>query len=734
MALKASERYPTAQALADDIEHWLADEPVSAHRESWVKRGRRWARRRQIVVTAAAVLLLTGLSAAWLLVREHGRTTEAEQQQARARVDALLHAKADAVPEALDALAPVRDLVLPRLHKARDDPRFSGAVHIRAALGLLPSDPSQVAFLFERMLQDSDPNEVLLLRDALFPYRQQLIPELWNVAEAEQGQAHRQRCLRALTALALYDPDNSRWAAIGEKVVPAVLDDNPWHLDIWINALRPVRGRLIEPLVKIFRDSPDADDRGAAAQILAAYAADQPKLLVDFFLDADPKQFANLWPQIHDHAAQFMPLLEATLQPLPANVFDPASERQALRQAHAAVALLQLGREERVWPLLRHSSDPRVRSYLIHLLRPFGTDIQVLLARWPKETDISARSALVLALGTYDVASIPTEQRHALIKELDALYCETPDAGLHGAIDWLYRQRWAQTQVRELFAELAGRPQGSKRWLVNGRGQRVTIIPGPVEFDMGAPIQDPQRAADEALHRVRIPRSFAIVMKEVTVEAFQRFLKAHPEVKYDFNTMLSPQLVDPAIQVSWFQAAMYCRWLSEQDGIPEDQMCFPPIDQIKDGMKLPADYLRRTGYRLPTEADWEYACRAGAVTSRYYGNSVDLLPDYAWFVGNARLRRTRLIGASVPNDLGLFDMLGNVREWCMDAYGRYPTAKLTDDLEGPLVIHEHDDRVLRGGGYSDEAANVRCAVRVHARPTDRQAVNGFRVARTMPAK
>src|SRR5262249_17403498 len=138
----------------------------------------------------------------------------------------------------------------------------------------------------------------------------------------------------------------------------------------------------------------------------------------------------------------------------------------------------------------------------------------------------------------------------------------------------------------------------------------------------------------------------------------------------------------PIIAVSWYDAAMYCRWLSEAEGIPEDQMCYPPIQDIQaavkagKGLKLPPDYLRRTGYRLPTEAEWEYACRAGAVTSRYYGASEDSLKHYAWYQLNAA-NRTWPVGRLKPNDLGLFDMLGNVWQWCQESYAAYPTATAT---------------------------------------------------------
>src|SRR5262249_37344418 len=107
--------------------------------------------------------------------------------------------------------------------------------------------------------------------------------------------------------------------------------------------------------------------------------------------------------------------------------------------------------------------------------------------------------------------------------------------------------------------------------------------------------------------------------------------------------------------------------LSRKEGLPQDQWCYLPnkSGRLADGMQLAPNYLQRTGYRLPTEAEWEYACRVGAVTSRYYGESEELLEKYAWYVKNSA-QRTWPVGILKPNDFGLFDMHGQVEVWCQD--------------------------------------------------------------------
>ncbi len=413
----------------------------------------------------------------------------------------------------------------------------------------------------------------------------------------------------------------------------------------------------------------------------------------------------------------------------------PAAEKERLasRQATAAAAMLYLKEPEDVWTLLRHSPDPTVRSYLVERMSSRGVDPRLLVERLEVEKDVSARRSLILALGDYPEKHLPAAMRGPLVKKLLAWYRNEPDAGIHGAIDWLLRHGkegpadrpldWGG--VKELDrsdSELAkasrrvhpGAPDGGDKprrspgWYVNSRGQTFTLIPGPVEFRMGSPLWEPDRnPVTEKPHRRAIPRSFAIATKPITVAQWQHFLNDRPDVPRDLETLPNPDPAAPITQVSWFLAARYCNWLSEKEGIPREEWCYP--EDVKEGMKPHPDYLGRNGYRLPTEAEWEYACRADTTTSRYYGSPNELLPRHAFFQFNSD-GLSWPVGQKRPNDLGLFDMHGNVWTWCQDAAGAYASGRV-EDKEDSRDLSGSSRRIIRGGSYAHPVANLRAAVR-----------------------
>jgi len=232
---------------------------------------------------------------------------------------------------------------------------------------------------------------------------------------------------------------------------------------------------------------------------------------------------------------------------------------------------------------------------------------------------------------------------------------------------------------------------------------------------------------NEVLHKKRINRTFALAAKPVTVGQYQRFDK-----NYTFIERYAPKPSCPVSSISWYQAAAYCNWLSEKEGIPKEEWGYEttPQGQVT---KLKENYLSLTGYRLPTEAEWEYGCRAGSVTSRYYGESEELLGKYAWYLSNS-LDRTWPVGTKKPNDLGLFDLHGNVWCWCQESQKAYPEVtnqEVIEDKEDVLSIVSTTRRILRGGALNTNGLFIRSANRYWNVPTYPGANVGFRPARTL---
>ncbi|MFI5457552.1 MAG: formylglycine-generating enzyme family protein [Isosphaerales bacterium] len=385
------------------------------------------------------------------------------------------------------------------------------------------------------------------------------------------------------------------------------------------------------------------------------------------------------------------PLVTASVWHRPV-VSEDVKDELAKHQARAVIALVRLGKAEAVFPLLRHSSDPRLRSFVVNWLNPLGADPKNLAGELdrldrhgspegvgrgspdpaqspdrrsaasgvaadsvrpsvpgragsgdPRPTpanamegilfhpDTSIRRALILALGTFGTDRLSPGEREPLIDKLLDLYRNDPDAGIHGAAESTLR-RWQQREkLKATQAELTKvKEWDGRRWYVNGQGQTFVIVEGPVEFRMGSPASEPDRYPQEISHRRVIPRRFAIADKEVSVEQYQRFVNTNPQfggLDPSFLTRYSPDPSGPMISVNWYGAAAYCNWLSEQEGLPKDQWCYlrNAAEAYSEGMTIPANVLARTGYRLPTEAEWECACRAGTITSRYHGLSIDLL-------------------------------------------------------------------------------------------------------------
>jgi formylglycine-generating enzyme required for sulfatase activity len=459
-------------------------------------------------------------------------------------------------------------------------------------------------------------------------------------------------------------------------------------------------------------------------------------------LDASEQQFPIICDAVvHAEKERVVRLAREELAKPPKSQASPDDvEAMARRQAKAAVALLRCGDYEDFAPVLKQTSDPRVRSYVVHWAAPFGTDPVLLRQRWEQEADIGARRALTLMLGEFTDQQLPLTERQPLINKLVKLFETEQDAGLHAAAEWLLRQWGQEAQVESIVNRIRSASGGpltaadKRQWFVNSQGQTFVILDAQAA-DMGSPVTEAGRDSYERQHKVHIGRRLAVAATPVTKAQFRVFQQlamtknhnAYRDIAEVVKTDDSPQT-----GVTWYEAAQYCNWLSDKEGLTE---CYLPNGkgEYGEGMKPKEGYLKLNGYRLPTEAEWEFACRATTTTSRYYGESELLLSHYAWYAVNAE-NRTWPVASKKPNDFGLFDMLGNSFQWCNDQTKNYPESsdQPKEDSGSTDAITTTGSRIARGGSFDNTARYLRSASRGAFPPVRSLIYSGFRPVRTLP--
>ncbi|MDL2315594.1 formylglycine-generating enzyme family protein [Desulfovibrio sp. OttesenSCG-928-A18] len=264
--------------------------------------------------------------------------------------------------------------------------------------------------------------------------------------------------------------------------------------------------------------------------------------------------------------------------------------------------------------------------------------------------------------------------------------------------------------------------------LVRTSKTEIVLIKGGT-FTMGSPADESWRKKDETQHQVTL-RDFYIGRYEVTQEQYKDLMGSEPGMFKGSNL--------PVENVTWFEAVLYCNALSNKDGLT------PAYTVSGSGEAMTVAWERSAnGYRLPTEAEWEYAARAGTTTpfntensispeeANYYGHYPYMIEGNYFSQGKldtkpGRYRETTVaVGSFSPNKFGLYDMHGNVGEWVWDYYGSYPTEAQTN----PAGPGEGTFRVNRGGGWNDFAKHLRSAYRAAFSPFNKAFNIGFRLAR-----
>jgi formylglycine-generating enzyme required for sulfatase activity len=253
-------------------------------------------------------------------------------------------------------------------------------------------------------------------------------------------------------------------------------------------------------------------------------------------------------------------------------------------------------------------------------------------------------------------------------------------------------------------------PSEPPKEIVNLIGMKLRLIPAGA-FQMGSTESDDEKP----IHLVTISRPFYLGVYLVTQGEYFQTMKTNP-------SHFSGKKRLPVENVSWFDAVAFCNALSRKQGVP-------PFYEIRD-QTVEVPNWNGLGYRLPTEAEWEYACRAGTTTRYSFGDDEKALDQYAWFSAESS-SQTHPVGEKERNAFSLHDMHGNVWEWCWDWYDPdyYQKAPACD----PRGAEETMARVYRGGCWDYVPQLARSADRAWIAPVFRSIKLGFRVARSVPS-
>jgi serine/threonine protein kinase/formylglycine-generating enzyme required for sulfatase activity len=558
-------------------------------------------------------------------------------------------------------------------------------LELRLRLALLPSYPDQADPLLEHLF-DEDPPAFRATMPALQEYAYRLRHKLTPLL-AEGADENRR--LRAAACLAVWAPDEGDWNQLGKFVVRQLVT-NPFNLRYWAPEFFPIRDKLLDPLADLL-DNPQTDDptRRAAAGLYRDYT------------DKVTDPYGPIRRRLRNRQVEPDSPLESKVVRL-------------VRQANLLSALVAVSDDRTVWPLLVHSSDPTLRSLLIERMGRGGVTPRQFETQLANEsTATSARRAIILALGELPDENFSSTDRKRISDALLNLYRTDADPGAHGAADWVLRKWGFQDELHSSNETLrAAGPGKGMDWYVNKAGQTFSVVHG--NFEIWVVDGKNRRRSNWSGH-------IAVSSREVTVGEYRQF------AQYDKN---EEALTDdsPVVNVSWNQAARYCNFLTRSESeLGEAECCYVPkdTDRPEGNMIEVKNITSKRGYRLPTATEFQVACMAGSMAAFACGDAdQNLVGQYAVLfhnsIRNGPHRYPSPVGTKKPNDFGLFDMEGNVRELSSDAFGN-----LADNPDA-------DTRIVVGSNFTSIITTSECTAKfVAARNNANSKERGFRIVRSL---
>jgi len=768
-----TERYSSAAAVAADLFAFLENRPILARPVSRLEALIKVLQRNTATSLAYALLLIVVIFGVGgtLALREDARRTRVEQLKNLAatglasaiasadlaQMTNLLDWPPDDHPRVLMALREHWFNLSLETSEELISEEHAQAKRLNLALALVADDPAMADHIWPALLRASPmqlPTIGKRLDQSLVNFSQKCVRALESEDLAATEKIRLAGILAATQGRFVFS------SGIDRVIVEQLLDMSPREFGEWSDLLRPGLDDLSACLQSVYEHSEATEQqRLYAVDLLTQVFAGQTDKLFELIQQARPAEFALIKRRLGNQLDAVVALAETRLR---LSVSELPTETEEIRRlSRVGILLAHHGRFEWLVEPMMNVRDPRLCSQVVYDLPRYGVPVDKVWAFTTVQQNAVLRFSLLSCLAGYPAKQWPPallEEATTLLKEW---YIHDSDPGIHAICSLILRRLYDSHDkplppiASKLPPALQSRPEQEIqraeagevecKWFVNHQNQTFVIVDAG-EFIMGSPEAETDRDSDEQQHRRLIDRRFAIAATEVTR---RDFLKFRPDFPY-FGQGDPNDLERPLSGIDWYTAASYCNWLSEQEGIPRQQWCYEPNadGQYAAGMRLVRDSLNRVGYRLPTESEWEFACRAGSITSRYYGDSEELLASYAWYSPIAK-DHSHPVAKLLPNRLGLFDPLGNVYEWCHDLHTRYPPpleagtpetvtledsqlASCADYLSEEQSTDDTQRRCLRGGSFDYSARHCRSAYRTNDLLDFVVSNDGFRPARTLP--
>jgi len=788
------DRFASAQDLADEIERFERGEPIHSRSVTTLRRLILWRKRNPTVANLLAAIAVTLIAGTTVSSYFAVKAWREESARINSQLALVRTAKATEVPALLQSLEPSKATVLPILRARRDAPENSPADNRRLTTALLyfetdATKEAELSALLAPQLLKADPDLLMVARAAIVdPNRQITDGQLWPIVLNETGQAATPQRLRAACLLSQLDPASERWQAVTGDLSAILVDMNLLESVRWLPGLTSVRAQLQPSLQTAFNSVEDLhkDHRENAAAILARLFGDQPETLAQLVESATPNQLLWLLKALGNNPALAREQLAYRLEKL-----SEANEDQqnVIAKANLIIAMIQMGSNDH-WIHLDRETNISVATEIIERLgQSVGLStipidhLATQLEAWQK-TSAGTMASLILSMGQFSDSQIPQSKRRSLIPLLLNVFNDHPDLEVHASARWLLQNWKVTTQLAAAEQKLrAADPTPGHRWHVDMAGNTFAIFEPVDQFLMGTSAAQTEIAKSQASstdgeqqHLRRIPRRFGICIHEVTGSQFEDF-EAHmvkvwkqKRATLDSEDKTEAKQLDawinnvprkqgrrseysplaPVVDISWLEALAYCRWLSDKHATG---FCLPTVTRLqkyyndKGDVQLLQKHLQHPGYRLPTAAEWEYACRANTPTLRPTGIVLSRLEPYAWYGANRNFS-PQPVGTLKPNRFGLFDILGNASEWCL-TWHREALPDPSQAIPSELVSSENSDpiwpdigksadgwqsnsREFRGGSYRNLAGELRTSMRFQLRQFKGLNQLGFRLARTYP--